>query len=59
MDILNNGVFSWVVYQDLCFRTDVANATPTTGYGDESVATDITEGDLDDGSVAALSGRAG
>ncbi|GMH72678.1 hypothetical protein TrST_g12103 [Triparma strigata] len=57
MDTLNNGGFvSGVVYQDLRFRTDVANATPMTGYDDESVATDITEGDLDDGSVIFAGG---
>ena len=76
MDTLNNGVVSGVEYRNLVFRNDEANATPMTRYGDEStVATDITEGDLDDGSVifagggargglggingAALSGRAG
>ena len=50
---------SGVVYRELFFRSDDANATPTTGYGDESVATDITEGDLDDGSVIFGGGGAG
>ena len=53
------GVVSGVVYQKLLFGTDDANATPTTGYGDESVATDITEGDLDDGSVIFAGGAGG
>ena len=59
MDILNNGFVSGVVYQKLSFRTDDANATPMTGYGDEStIATDSTENDLDDGSVFAGRGAA-
>ena len=60
MDILNNGgVVSGVVYRKLSFRSDDANATPMTGYGDEStVATGIAEGDLDDGSVIFAGGGA-
>ncbi|GMI15266.1 hypothetical protein TrVE_jg264 [Triparma verrucosa] len=53
MDTLNNGgAVSGVVHHKLLFRTDDANATPMTGYEDEStIATDSTEDDLDDGSV--------
>ncbi|GMH81637.1 hypothetical protein TrVE_jg12563 [Triparma verrucosa] len=51
VDILNNVVVSGVVYQKLVFGTDDANATPMTVYENESVATDITEGGLDDHSV--------
>ncbi|GMH55563.1 hypothetical protein TrST_g6466 [Triparma strigata] len=60
MDILNNGgVVSGVVYQKLLFGTDEANATPITVYGDEStVAIDIAEDDLDDGSVIFAGGGA-
>ena len=60
VDILNEGgVMSEVVYRKLLFGTDDANATPMTGYGDEStVATDLTEGDLDDGSVSFVGGGA-
>ena len=62
MDILNNnngGVVSGVVYQHILFRTDDANATPMTGYEDDSsVATDITEDGLDDGSVIFVGGGA-
>ncbi|GMI07494.1 hypothetical protein TrVE_jg8433 [Triparma verrucosa] len=59
MDTLNNGVVSGVVYQKLLFGTDEANATPATGYEEDesAVATDITEDDLDDGSVMVLAGR--
>ena len=40
---------SGVVYQKLSFGTDDANATPMTGYEDEStIATDSTEDDLED-----------
>ena len=35
VDTLNNGVVSGAIYRDLFFRADDANATPTTGYGDE------------------------
>ncbi|GMH98791.1 hypothetical protein TrVE_jg8870 [Triparma verrucosa] len=55
----DGGVVSGVVHHKLLFRTDDANATPTTGYGGESVATDITEDDLDDGSVIFGGGGAG
>ena len=50
MDILNNGgVVSGIMYQKLLFRTDDANATPTTDYGDDSTVTiDVIEHDLDD-----------
>jgi len=57
--LTNGGIVSGVVYRDLFFRSDDANSTPTTGYGDVSVATDITEGDLDDGSVIFAGGGAG
>ena len=58
MDSLKDGVVSGVVHQKLLFGTDDANATPITGYDVESVATDITEGDLDDGSVIFAGGDA-
>ena len=51
-----SGVVSGVVYQKLLFGNDDANATPMTGCGDESVATDITEDGLDDGSVIFVGG---
>ncbi|GMH93910.1 hypothetical protein TrST_g7945 [Triparma strigata] len=52
LDLPTNG---GVVYQKLTFRTDDVNATPMTGYGDDSpVATGITE----DGSVIFAGGGA-
>ncbi|GMH89725.1 hypothetical protein TrST_g9846 [Triparma strigata] len=36
VDTLNNGVVSGVVYRKLLFGIDEANATPTTGCGDET-----------------------
>ncbi|GMH89722.1 hypothetical protein TrST_g9846 [Triparma strigata] len=59
VDTLNNGVVSGVVYRKLLFGIDEANATPTTGCGDESVAAGITEDDFDDGSVIFGGGGAG
>ena len=51
-----HGVVSGVVYQKLLFGNDEANATPMTGYEDDSsVATGITEDGLDDdGSVMII-----
>ena len=53
-DILNGeGVVSEVVYQDILFDSENENGTPLTHLEEEStVATDITEDDLDDESVA-------
>ncbi|GMH91067.1 hypothetical protein TrST_g10009 [Triparma strigata] len=60
VDTLNNGgVVSGMVYRTLLLRTDDANATPMTGYGDEStIATDDVEDDFDDGSVIFVGGVA-
>ena len=59
VDTLDNGVVSGAVYRDLFFGADDANATPMTGYEDEStIATDSTEDDLDDGSVIFAGGGA-